>query len=115
MAHWPGPAYSCLLILPAIKLVSGSKRKTRYIPNVIKVALAYLIIIAVSENIVINDFPGTLSEQKEGIKTGADDVTVDMFGWKEAGKEFDSLCRNDVAKKIMPSGAPIIVTSWYPG
>jgi len=114
IAHWPGPAYSCLLVLPAIKLASVSKKKTRYIPNVIKLSLVYSIIIAVSEIILINDFPGTLSQQKEGIKTGTDDVTVDMYGWKEAGEKFDSLYKNDLAKKTMPSGAPIIVTSWFP-
>lgn len=114
MAHWPGPAYSCLLILPAIKLASVTKRETFNIPNVVKVALVYMIIIAVANPFIVNYFPGTLSQQKEGIKTGTEDVTVDMYGWKEAGEKFDSLYRSDVAKKIMPSGAPIIVTSWFP-
>lgn len=114
LAHWPGPAYSCLLVLPAVKLASSIKRKTRFIPNVLKSALTYAVIIAVLEIIIINRFPGALSQQKEGIKTGAEDISVDMYGWKEAGSKFDSLYKSDVAKKTMPSGAPIIVTSWFP-
>lgn len=114
LPHWPGPAYTCLLILPAIKLASVTRRKEQNTPKVIKAALAYMMIIAVLEILVINYFPGTLSEQKQGLNMGKDDVTIDMYGWKRAGLKFDSLYRSDVAKKTMPFGAPIIVTKWFP-
>jgi hypothetical protein len=114
LPHWTGPAYTCLLILPAIKLASAPKNKARMVPNIIKAALVYAIIIGVAEVLVVNYFPGTLSDQKQGINIGKGDVTLDMYGWKEAGRKFDSLYRSDVAKKIMPTGSPIVVTNWYP-
>lgn len=115
LPHWSGPAYSCLLIFPAIKLATViSKGKIRSIPHAIKAALIFLIIIAASEIFMTNNYPGTLSQQKEGLEIGKDDGTLDMYGWKEAGKKFDSLYRDDIAKKIMPSRAPIIVTNWFP-
>jgi Dolichyl-phosphate-mannose-protein mannosyltransferase len=112
--HWSGPAYSCLLILPAIKLSSVFEKERRDIPNGIKVALAFMIIMAVSEIIATNYYPGTSSEQKEGLYIGKGDYSLDMYGWKEAGEKFDSLYRSDVEKKIMPLSAPIIVTNWFP-
>jgi hypothetical protein len=114
LPHWSGPAYTTLLILAAIKLASVQKGKVRSIPNIIKGALALNIIIVTVYIFIINNFPGTLSAQKEGLTVGADDATLDMYGWKEAGTRFDSLYRSDVAGKIMPAGAPIIVTNWFP-
>jgi len=112
--HWSGPAYSCLLILPAIKLSTVSKNKTRYVPGVIIWALGYMVMVACLQIVVIDHFPGTVSTQKEGPKTGTNDVTLDMYEWKETGEKFDSLYKSDVAKKIMPDHAPIIVTNWSP-
>jgi len=114
LPHWPEPGYSCLLILPAIKLSSVFKSKKRNIPITIKVALAFMLILAVSDIFVTNYYPGTSSEQKQGFYTGKGDFTLDMYGWKEAGEKFDSLYRSDVEKKIMPLSAPIIVTNWFP-
>lgn len=114
LAHWPQPAYSCLLILPAIKLASDIKGKSRVVPNVIKVALAFTVLTAVSAILVTNYYPGTSSDQKEGLSMGTGDPSLDMYGWEEAGKKFDSLFRSDVEKKIMPSDAPIVVTNWSP-
>lgn len=95
LAHWSGPAYSCLLILPAIKLASGMQMQKLKIPVILKFGLVYLITIAVSEILITNFYPGTLSDEKNGLNVGRDDLTLDMYGWKEAGEKFDSLYRND--------------------
>ena len=113
-AHWPAPAYMCLIPLPAINLARPAKNKAGNIPVIIKWALGYFVFIGLSQIAVANYFPGTLSLQKQGPKTGADDITLDAYGWKQAGWKFDSLYNHDVAKKIMPSGSPVIITNWFP-
>ncbi|MHB8205991.1 ArnT family glycosyltransferase [Mucilaginibacter sp.] len=113
--YWPGPAYSSLLILPAAQLAANAKSKKQIIPGVLKWALAYLVIIAFLQILVTNHFPGTLSLQKQGPKTGLDDLTLDSYGWREAGNSFDSLYQSDVAKNIMPANAPIVITNWDTG
>ncbi|MDB5016934.1 MAG: phospholipid carrier-dependent glycosyltransferase [Mucilaginibacter sp.] len=113
--YWSGPAYSTLLILPAVKLATGSKSSLQNIPKVIKVATIYMLIIAVLDILVINYFPGTISAQKYGLKTGNLDLSLDSYGWKEAGEKFDSLYKSDVVKKTMPFNAPIIATNWDTG
>lgn len=109
-AHWAGPAYSCLLFLPAAKLASVPKTNTT--PGVIKWALAYVVMVALLQIFIINYYPGTLSVQKQGPKTGNEDLTLDMYGWRAAQRKIDSVYKSDVAKKIMPPGAPIIATDW---
>lgn len=114
LPHWPGPAYSCLLVLPAMKLTSAMKWKMSDIPNNIKWALTFMLLMVISAILITNYYPGTISEQKDGLNIGKGDLTLDMYGWEEAGQKFDSLYRSDIANKIMPYGAPIIVTHWFP-
>jgi hypothetical protein len=102
------------LILPAIKLASANQGNTNKIPAVIKWALAYMIFVAILKVCVINYFPGTLYPQKQALKTGEGDFTLDSYGWGEAEIKFDSLYKKDIAKKIMPADAQIIVTNWLP-
>jgi hypothetical protein len=110
-AHWSGPGFCCLLVLPAIGLAKGKRRD---VPNVAIWAFIYLFLIASFSTVMINYFPGTLSLQKKGLKMGQDDLTLDIYGWKDVGLQFDSLYRKDVANKIMPHCAPIVVTNWFP-
>ncbi len=112
--HWSGPAWSTLLLIPAIRLNPDPGIKIRLVPNIMKWALAFLLIIGFSEILITNLYPGTSSEQKEGLNLGKGDLTLDMFGWKYTGEKFDSLYKQDVTNKRMPPGAPIIVTKWFP-
>ena len=73
-----------------------------------------MVILGIGQVLITNYYPGTTSEQKDGLTLGTGDFSLDMYGWKEAGKQFDSLYRSDTAKKIMPSGSPIVITKWYP-
>jgi hypothetical protein len=114
LPHWSGPAYSCLLLLPAIKLASFTEKKILGVPLVVKAGIGFIIILAFAGVIVINFYPGTLSPNEQGLHLGEGDVTLDMYGWKDAGKKFDSLYREDLLKNIMAEGAPIIVTKWFP-
>jgi hypothetical protein len=114
LPHWPGPAYSSLLILPAIKLSSAIKDKRYVVPKSIKIAIIFMIMTAVLEIFITNFFPGNLSGQKKGLDLGSGDPTLNMYGWKEAGKKFDSLYRSDTAKGIMQPKSPIIVNKWFP-
>ena len=110
--HWSGPAWSTLLLIPAIRLNMDPGNKV--IPNNIKWALAFLLIVGFSEILITNLYPGTSSEQKEGLNLGKGDLSLDMFGWKYTGGKFDSLYKQDIIHKLMPPGAPIIVSKWFP-
>jgi 4-amino-4-deoxy-L-arabinose transferase-like glycosyltransferase len=112
LVHWAGPAYSCLLILPALGLASSEKIKMRNFPTVIILALSYIVIASTFEVLITNYFPGTLSPEKQGQKTGLKDVTLDIYGWCEIGTKFDSLYKSDVVNKVMPANARVIVTDW---
>jgi len=112
LPHWPGPALSTLLLLPAVSLADGLKNKTKSIPLVLKIAIAYSLLVPSIDYLGIAYFPGTLSTEKQGMKLGADDATLDTYGWKDAGTKFDSIYHSDVTARLMPAGAPIVVADW---
>lgn len=111
--HWPGPALSTLLILPAVSMAVEQKNiSSGKLPTVLKFAICYALFAGILLVLVTNYFPGTMSDEKEGIKTGADDVTLDLYGWQSAASAYDSLYKSDVLKKRMPINAPIVITDW---
>ncbi|MGZ3754347.1 MAG: ArnT family glycosyltransferase [Mucilaginibacter sp.] len=112
--HWPGPALTTLLILPGAYLAANAGTSTRF-PRWLKAAIIYACVIGLIEVAIVRYTPGTISKEKEGMKVGADDPTIDMYGWETAATKFDSLYRDDVAKKIMPVNCPIAITNYYPG
>jgi hypothetical protein len=114
LAHWSGPAYTCLLIIPAIHLACAPAIKMGRLLLGVKLVMIYLLIIIFSEIFIVKYYPGTLSDQKDGITLGNGDITLDMYGWQEASKRYDSIFRSDVSKKKMPQTAPIIITKWFP-
>jgi 4-amino-4-deoxy-L-arabinose transferase-like glycosyltransferase len=114
LPHWSGPGYSCLIILAAARLASSHKNQSNRIPAILKSSLAFIAILSFVGILIINYFPGTLSPQKAGDKTGDGDFTLDMYGWKKAGALIDSIYKRDVAQNAMPADAPIIVNKWFP-
>jgi hypothetical protein len=112
LPHWPGPGFSVLLLLPAARLATNLNAVKKAIPMVIRFTMAYLLLITLADFLSINYFPGTLSTQKQGMKIGADDATLDMYGWKQAGLKFDSLYHSDLADQLMTAHAPIVIGDW---
>jgi hypothetical protein len=113
-AHWSGPAFSTLLLLPAVKLASDGGSAKRVISNQLKWALGFCFIYIFSEIMITWFYPGTVSNQKDGLNIGKGDFSLDMYGWKNAGQKFDSFYRRDMVMKKMPLNAPVIVTCWFP-
>ncbi|WP_295672060.1 glycosyltransferase family 39 protein [uncultured Mucilaginibacter sp.] len=112
LPHWPGPALSTLLLLPAVQLAVKPEHGKRRTPRVLKFSIAYFVLVVLLGALSINYFPGTLSAEKQGMKMGADDATLDMYGWRQAGMKFDSLHRMDLAMRVMPAQAPVIIADW---
>ncbi len=110
--HWPGPAYSSLLLLPAIMIGSKSDRIGAAIPGSIKFAFGLLIFVFISQILITNYYPGSTSGQEQTIDYGKGDQTLDMFGWQQAAEKFDSLYNADVRNHVMNAGSPIFITQW---
>lgn len=56
LPHWSGPAYSCLIILAAIRLASAADSKTSRVHTFLKSSLAFIIILSIAGILIINFF-----------------------------------------------------------
>ncbi len=114
LPHWPGPPLSALIVIPAVWLTKLRAVTQNKLPGVLTTALTYAIIIIAAGTLGVNFYPGTMSKQQTGMKIGAEDATLDMYGWKNAGHVFDSIYKKDLSENIIQRDAPLIVTHWIP-
>lgn len=109
LIHWSGPAYVSLIPLAAIYLASLNFSA---FPKILKWAIG-VFCLAVSLWIGIVEFyPGNMGRQ-QGEQLGQGDITLDMYGWKAAGKQFQELYEKEIRSGIMPKGAPLVCTYWW--
>ena len=110
LPHWSGPAYVSLMPLAAIHLTGVSRG--RLFPSSVRWCFITFFAFIIGWNLTIYLYPGTWGSQSKQT-LGKSDLTLDFYGWKEAGKNFTTLYKREVAAGIMPEGAPIICYKWW--
>jgi 4-amino-4-deoxy-L-arabinose transferase-like glycosyltransferase len=109
LPHWSGPAYVSLMPLAAIRLANISKSS---FPKILKWGLTLFLLTYLGYAAVVNFYPGTFGSHN--IKDyGRGDITIDMYGWKKAAVQFDSLYSDDVHKNLMPANAALVTSNWW--
>jgi Dolichyl-phosphate-mannose-protein mannosyltransferase len=113
LPHWTGPGYASLILLSACYF-AGLKRgaATRKVPRSFKIANALLLIVIIAGIGVINFYPGTIGHQKAA-QRGENDFTLDMYGWRQFSKSFDSIYQS--THQVNPAGKTVILANkWFP-
>ena len=112
LPHWTAPAVMTLLLPAAAWLDQHAKAKR--IPGVIIASLSLLLLVIVLGYGQINyglvDFKSLV--KKYGIS--ADDSTLDMFGFDQAGKAFAEICRKDMSQNLMSDQSILVGNFWFP-
>jgi 4-amino-4-deoxy-L-arabinose transferase-like glycosyltransferase len=110
LPHWSGPAYVTLIPIAAIRL--NKMKKLNIFPKFISAALVSHVLFLLLCTLFILYYPGDFGNVKAPYR-GSKDLTIDNYGWKQAGKQFDSLYADEVNKKIMPKAAPVVCYKWW--
>lgn len=110
LPHWSGPAYVALIPLAAIRL--AELKKELFYPKLIFLSVGGYIIFMVICPLLINHYPGNFGS-KQTTDLGKGDITIDMYGWSEAGKGFDSLYKTETSNGIMPENTPLVCNKWW--
>jgi 4-amino-4-deoxy-L-arabinose transferase-like glycosyltransferase len=110
LPHWNGPAYISLIPLAGIYL--AEQKNTSLYTKLFRWGIAGFIAFSIGWPVVSNYYPGTYGI-KEGIELGKGDVTLDKYGWRQAGKQFARFYEAEVAKGQMPAGAPVVCYKWW--
>jgi hypothetical protein len=110
LPHWSGPAYVSLIPIGAVWMAQFSTKKILH--RWLQYSFAAFAFFAVGWQLAINYFPGTFGSKNE-LTLGKGDVTLDRYGWEEAGKVFRDFYADEVTNQKLPSNTPIVIHKWW--
>ena len=116
LPHWTGPGYMTLLILAASYFSQLSKEQIFRFRHAVPVLISILVmvIIVVVGFIQINYSIFTQSNQNVNpASLGRDDLTLDMYGWKQVQIIFKELNEKYIEENRIGIDVPIISNKWY--
>lgn len=108
--HWSGPAYTTLI--PAAAIWLERRQVRRIFPVWLRAGIGAHFLFIVIWLVTVAWYPGTYGSKVPN-ELGKGDVTLDKFGWSEAGEEFIELYKKEQASGIMPAQAPLVCSKWW--
>lgn len=111
LPHWSGPAYNLLILLSALWLetIKPERRKKFLAASLI----IWLLVIGVGTAEIKTGFV-PLDRNDIPTQIGKDDVSLDLYGWKEAEKKFTAFRAEQIAQGEMSEEDAIIGNNWFP-
>ena len=115
LPHWSGPGYISMILIASAYLSEVYKSGKSFVPRFIKTSLSFLALILVIGVLEINYgiFSAGNENKSKPTELGRNDVTLDMYGWNQAGEKFKLLNEKEVAEGNISKQAPIIAYKWY--
>jgi len=114
LPHWAGPGYTGLIVIASAWWSGYSEKKGRIFPLVLQIPVYFLLLVLLAGYLQINY--GLLFHDKNDDITryGKNDVTLDMYGWKQAGVKFADLYQKELQKGAAVQPSVIISHRWFP-
>lgn len=113
LPHWSAPAFITLIPLTAAWLDEKTalvKKCNRWISA--SVGLMLIVLCMGFGQIYWGWF--TLDRHQEFDKMGKDDFSLDMYGWKQLNKKFQTLRQEKIIHGTMNATDPLIGNNWFP-
>ena len=111
LPHWTGPGFIPLFLLAG---VYWSIKTINLIPNLIKGAMALLVILILSFLLLVYNYPKQFGS-KNLANLGEYNPINDVTGWRYFSTQFEHLYAKDVKEGVMKTGSPILTHKWFPG
>jgi hypothetical protein len=108
--HWSGPAYISLIPVAAAWLAQFNTKKLFH--SWLNYSIAAFALFIVGWQLTINYLPGTFGSKNE-LTLGKGDVTLDRYGWKEAGDAFRDFYTAEVNQHRLAANTPVIIHKWW--
>ncbi len=115
LPHWSGPAFICLIILSSEWLSGLYARRRRRVINTLLAANLLFIVILIAGTVQVK-YGGILPADNESdpSRLGSKDITLDMYGWKQARVKFISFLQEEQKRNGDDRKVKIISDKWFP-
>jgi hypothetical protein len=116
LPHWTGPAYTSLILLTASWL-SFQKSKTttkRILPLSLVGALSLTALLIFLGSAQIKGGWLFYDDSNDPRELGRNDVSLDMYGWRQAGVLFHNFLENQTLSSTTAADDLIISYRWFP-
>ena len=113
LPHWTAPGITSLIPLAAVYIANKSTSYKR-IPIVLSASLSIMILVIVIGLFQIRTGIIDLGTSDNPTELGSNDPSLDMYGYKEAGKKFKEIVERDKYAGIMDESTVLIGDSWFP-
>jgi 4-amino-4-deoxy-L-arabinose transferase-like glycosyltransferase len=113
--HWTGPAFIGLIILSSEWLSEKLNSNRRRVINTIIGANALVVLMLIFTPLQVNY--GLLNISHEEIdphKIGENDISLDMYGWKQASVKFQQFLKKEGIQEKDHHRVKIISNKWFP-
>jgi hypothetical protein len=113
--HWSGPAFIGLIMLSSEWLNKQLVNNRKKVLAVMLSANALIVLILIFAPLQINyGLFNLFHEETDPQKLGENDVTLDMFGWKQAGAQFHLFLKKEGIEEKDHHKVKIISNKWFP-
>ncbi|MCP4910526.1 MAG: glycosyltransferase family 39 protein [Bacteroidetes bacterium] len=113
LPHWTAPGVTTLIPLAAV-YISDRRIKSRGIPFVIILSLAFIFLIIVSGLVQINKGFVPFDKSTEYNRIGKNDPSLDMYGYRQAGHKFVQIVNRDIRTGVMDNNSFMVGSKWFP-
>lgn len=114
LPHWTGPAYLGLMLIAAAYFRKRLSARPRLMPLQLQLPLYFLAIILI---LGVGQVKFGLLYQPQSddpTRLGKDDVSLDMYGWRQLSKKFTPIYREDILNREMGPKPIILSYRWFP-
>lgn len=116
LPHWTGPAWTSIILLSAVYIRERGlkKQRERLFPAVVTSSLAVLVVVLVLGLMQVRGGYLYTHTSSKPEKLGEKDVSLDMYGWRQLGMEFESIVEKEKELGNIDPKSPVISHRWFP-
>ena len=118
LPHWTGPGYISMILVAAAYFSQKSYKEqvfrfSRAIPVLASMLFMLIIVIVGYIHINYSIFSSGGNQNANPTSLGRDDLTLDMYGWKQVQEKFKEINTKYIEENRIGIDAPIISNKWY--
>jgi hypothetical protein len=114
LPHWTGPAFICLIILSSEYLADIYNKRKKSIIRALSAAIVMYLFLLGLGTLQINTGIIGLKTDSEPVYPGENDITLDMYGWKQAREKFTKFLTKEGISERDHQQLAIVTNKWFP-